>query len=152
MSTDILFRRLKESDLDQIKAIEDDLFTDAWSFEDFRSILKLEFVDFVVAVMSESGSETIAGYCCGYRAYDESEIVNVAVKRDHQKQGIGEKMLQGLMSLEEDAGVKSFFLEVRLSNRPARYMYKKLGFKEAGIRRKFYDSPVEDAVVMSRRV
>ena len=43
---------------------------------------------------------------------------------------------------------KCIFLEVRESNVPAISLYKKLGFEELGIRKKFYEHPVEDAIIM----
>ena len=41
-------------------------------------------------------------------------------------------------------------LDVRCGNEAARALYEKNGFKEDGIRQKFYENPEEDAVLMSR--
>ena len=40
-------------------------------------------------------------------------------------------------------------LEVRESNLPARRLYEKLGFSEAGRRRGFYTDPKEDALLLT---
>ncbi|MGZ7144902.1 GNAT family N-acetyltransferase, partial [Streptococcus pyogenes] len=42
------------------------------------------------------------------------------------------------------------FLEVRESNKAARGLYEKFGFKKVGLRKKYYQNPVEDAVLMAR--
>ena len=40
------------------------------------------------------------------------------------------------------------FLEVRESNRAARIFYKSMGFQEVNVRRDYYASPAESAIVM----
>ena len=47
-------------------------------------------------------------------------------------------------------GMAVLYLEVRESNTPARALYKSLGFEENGIRKNFYEHPVEHAVLMSK--
>ena len=39
-------------------------------------------------------------------------------------------------------------LEVRRSNVPAQRLYERFGFAVAGVRRGYYSSPVEDALVL----
>ena len=52
----------------------------------------------------------------------------------------------------DDKNVTSYFLEVRQSNLPAIALYEKMGYKNIGIRKNFYEKPVEDAVIMSKTV
>jgi ribosomal-protein-alanine N-acetyltransferase len=47
-------------------------------------------------------------------------------------------------------GVRRVFLEVRESNGGARAFYSGLGFAQQGRRRKYYQDPVEDALLLSR--
>jgi ribosomal-protein-alanine N-acetyltransferase len=47
---------------------------------------------------------------------------------------------------EEDC--RFIFLEVRASNGEAKKIYESLGFTTLGVRKSYYSSPVEDAVVM----
>ena len=61
-------------------------------------------------------------------------------------------MLTQLISRgEKDFGIKEFTLEVRLSNMGAIHLYEKLGFVSEGIRKNFYEEPVEDALIMWKR-
>ena len=41
-----------------------------------------------------------------------------------------------------------YYFEVRETNVPAISLYEKLGFEEAGIRKNFYEKPVENALIM----
>ncbi len=59
-----------------------------------------------------------------------------------------------LMEEMEKRGIQKkvdvFFLEVRESNDAARRLYEKMKYKQIGIRKRFYERPVEDAIVMSK--
>ena len=52
------------------------------------------------------------------------------------------------MAQAERWGTVSATLEVRRSNTPARQLYAKAGFVEAGVRPNYYTQPVEDALVL----
>jgi len=49
------------------------------------------------------------------------------------------------------AGASRILLEVRESNRPARRLYEKHAFREVGRRLKYYNHPLEDAILCERR-
>jgi ribosomal-protein-alanine N-acetyltransferase len=44
------------------------------------------------------------------------------------------------------------YLKVRASSKSAQRFYELSGFKVEGIRKKYYGDPVEDALVMMRRL
>jgi ribosomal-protein-alanine acetyltransferase len=73
----------------------------------------------------------------------EREILNLAVSPNFRHQGIATALIRHEL---ERRGVH--FLEVRESNLAARALYRKLGFEEIDRRPKYYDSPVETAIVM----
>lgn len=140
-------RPMREEDLSEVMVIEEALFSDAWSVDGFKETLQQPEADFLVAEDDDLG---IVGYCGSYRALDEAEIVNVAVRSDCQNRGFGQKLVEQLIAAESAEGVKYFVLEVRVSNLAAQHLYEKAGFKNIGIRRRFYDRPVEDAVIMQK--
>ena len=80
---------------------------------------------------------------------DEAEICNVAVRADARKRGVGEALLNRLIEYGKSDKRTRFLLDVRVGNEAAISLYKKLGFKEDGIRPNFYDEPKEDALLMS---
>ena len=80
---------------------------------------------------------------------DEAEICNVAVRADARKRGVGKALLNRLIEYGKSDKKTRFLLDVRVGNEAAISLYKKLGFKEDGIRPNFYDKPKEDALLMS---
>lgn len=83
---------------------------------------------------------------------DEAEILNLAVYPGQRRRGIGLRLVDDAIGACKAAGVRKIFLEVRDSNEAARKFYARMGFTEAGRRRKYYGEPQEDALVLVRRV
>ena len=133
-------------DLDQVMEIENDLISPPWTREGFFTfLLKDENMFFVV---EEKGR--ILGYCSMQTVLDEGDILNVAVTRDRQKEGIGYFLVDSMLMLAAARGIHIVHLEVRESNGSARRLYQRLGFKEDGFRKNYYTEPVENAVLMTK--
>lgn len=140
-------RPMNEEDLEQVETIERESFSVPWSFDAFKSALQQDYTIYLVAC----SGETIVGYCGMYVSLDEGEIPNVAVRREYRGGGIGARMLEALLAEAQKRKVASVFLEVRAGNEPAQALYRKLGFEAAGIRKRFYENPTEDAVIMWKK-
>lgn len=140
------FREMLVEDLDQVMEIENDLISPPWTREGFFTfLLKEENMFFVV---EEKGQ--ILGYCSMQTVLDEGDILNVAVTRDRQKEGIGYFLVDSMLMLAAARGIHIVHLEVRESNGSARRLYQRLGFKEDGFRKNYYTEPVENAVLMTK--
>ncbi len=100
------------------------------------------------AERDECSGGRILGYCGLIRSFDEADITNVTVHEDCRRLGIGRRMLEELLKEGHDMGIKNFSLEVRASNEAAFSLYRKLGFSQEGLRKNFYDNPVEDARIL----
>ena len=74
----------------------------------------------------------------------ECELLNLAVAPEFRRQGVARQLLEPLLNTCDC----ECFLEVRESNQAARIFYKSMGFQEVSLREKYYDSPVEAAIVM----
>ena len=83
-----------------------------------------------------------------YISFEEADISNVAVKKNFRRKNVAENMLNKLFYECGEKGVSDITLEVRETNVPAISLYEKLGFEEAGIRKNFYEKPVENALIM----
>ena len=83
---------------------------------------------------------------------DESHLLNIGINKNERGMGYGEKLLRKMIIAAEVMGSRKIILEVRLSNKTAYQLYKKLGFEEIGIRKKYYRLPDgrEDAYVLSK--
>ena len=141
---ELLIRPMEELDLSQAAAIEKEAITPPWSEQAFRESLGLEHTILLAAI--EDGQ--VAGYCVCYQSFEEGEITNVAVKKELRGQGIAGKLLEKVCSYGKERGLERYILEVRAGNEPAIHLYERSGFTRVGIRKGFYEQPVEDAVIM----
>lgn len=132
----------------QVAEIERKIFSMPWSKEAFFECIKNQSRHYFCAVRNGE----VLGYCGYWSVLDEAEIYNVAVKEEARGRGIGQRLLERLIEYGKLDGRKKFLLEVRYGNKTAINLYKKLGFKEDGIRPKFYDEPQEDALLMSLEI
>ncbi|MCR5583903.1 MAG: ribosomal protein S18-alanine N-acetyltransferase [Lachnospiraceae bacterium] len=147
MGDKMIVRKMTIKDCDRVSEIEKDTFSMPWSRDNFEGSILQENYCLLVAVSEEDDSD-ILGYCCFYYVLDEAEIPNVCVRKDMRGQGIAFKMMTELIKRAKEFEVRDMYLEVRVSNEPARALYRKLGFRDVGIRKGFYDLPKEDAVIM----
>ena len=81
----------------------------------------------------------------------EGDIDKVVVDEKLRGQGIADKLMLELFAKGTARGVEAYTLEVRVGNIPAIRLYEKHGFVSEGVRPKFYEAPVEDALIMWKR-
>jgi ribosomal-protein-alanine N-acetyltransferase len=92
---------------------------------------------------------TLLGYGGISLVADEAEIITVAVAPLYRRRGIARCLMEHMLRLADQTRA-SVYLEVRESNIPARNLYAALGFSETGVRKNYYTSPRENAVLMMR--
>ena len=139
-------RPMTIQDCEQVAQIEAASFSVPWSLRAFTETVEKDNFRYFVA--EESGE--ILGYCGFLFVLDEAEIPNVCVKASARCRGLGKQMMTVLIEEAKKLGMAMLYLEVRESNAPARALYQSLGFEENGIRKNFYEHPVEHAVLMSK--
>lgn len=139
-------RPMTKEDCVQVAQIEASSFSVPWSLNAFTETVEKENFRYFVA--EEEGE--ILGYCGFLFVLDEAEIPNVCVKESARCRGIGKEMMTVLIEEAKKLGMAMLYLEVRESNTPARALYQRLGFEENGVRKNFYEHPVEHAVLMSK--
>lgn len=143
----MILREMLIDDLEQVMEIERELFHVPWTREGFFTFLTRE--DAMFLVVEEKGQ--ILGYCGLLMVLDEGDITNVAVRRDRQKEGIGNFLMESLVRLAAERGVTTIHLEVRVGNDTAIRLYERNGFTRDGIRKGYYSDPTEDALLMTRQ-
>ncbi|MCP1122055.1 ribosomal-protein-alanine N-acetyltransferase [Bacillus sp. AFS018417] len=141
----ITFRNMKEEDIPQIVAIEEASFATPWTAEAFERELKMNEYAHYVVLETEEG---ILGYCGLWVVLDESHITNIAVLPQYRGQRLGEVLLQEVMNKARALGANTMTLEVRVSNEVAKKLYRKFGFQNGGIRKRYYTDNYEDGLVM----
>lgn len=156
----MLVRKMTSEDVASVVAIEAQCFSLPWSEKSFQDSIVREDTIFLVCEMSATdyneesrqgadGLPCIAGYIGMYLSFDEASITNVAVSPEFRRKGCGEQLVAAAKQAAKEANAETIFLEVRVSNEPAISLYKGNGFENLGIRKKFYEHPVEDAYIMS---
>ena len=145
--SEIIVRKMQPEDLLQVCEIEKDNFSLPWSEKSFLESMERNDTVFLVAL----NGEEVAGYLGCYCVAGEGEITNVAVKSSYRRQGIGGKLLETLYKEAKALHTQEFFLEVRESNEAAIGLYSRQGFVKEGVRKNFYEKPVENAVIMWKR-
>ena len=134
--------------LDELFEIEKLCFTPAWSKAQLSDEITRD--DAFTAVSKENG--VITGFCVMRMAGDQAELFQIAVCPDFRRNGTAEKLLSRGICWAREKNAESIFLEVRESNSPAIGLYQKLGFEKLGVRKNYYTQPVENAVIMVRKV
>ncbi|RLC55967.1 MAG: ribosomal-protein-alanine N-acetyltransferase [Candidatus Cloacimonadota bacterium] len=135
-------REMKREDIPNIMKMEKELFAASWEEEMFIEEIEKQYA-YVLEIKNK-----IIGYICGWKLLDEFNITNIAVAPDFQRKGFGKVLVKFLMSKLLDEKCFKFFLEVRESNQAAKKLYDKLGFVVIGLRKNYYHSPEEDAMVL----
>ena len=114
-----------------------------WKLSSFESELENTYNVY----LGYEEDDTLVGFIGCSLMFETLAINNFSVLSSYKRQGIGEKLLQGLLAYGKEKGVENFILEVRVSNEAAIALYKKYGFIEIDIRKNYYEQPVEDAYI-----
>jgi ribosomal-protein-alanine N-acetyltransferase len=140
---------MEEEDIPVILEIENVSFQNPWRATTFSGEIANRGVSFPYVIVHRN-FERVIGYIIYWKIQEEVQISNFAIHPDFRQKGIGEAVMRSVINaIQRDGGVY-VFLEVRPSNLAARNLYKKLGFKVLGTRKGYYQTPLEDALIMGR--
>ena len=153
-------RRLTYADLPQVVAIERRSFPTPWSLAMFVLELSKPSGICLAATVEDApdapgddpaarATHELVGYLVCSRYDAVWHIMNVSVDPDRRRRGIASALLNALFERVGDPAAQ-FTLEVRRSNTGAIELYERLGFRAAGVRRRYYADNGEDAIVMWR--
>lgn len=122
-------------------------FPITWSKDSFERELTNKYARYMVAVKDD----VVVGFAGMWIIIDEAHITNIAVHPEYRGFGIGNMLMDSLLSICKLENVTAITLEVRVSNQRAINLYKKFGFVEEGIRKEYYEDNKEDALIMWKR-
>ncbi len=144
-----MIRFATEADINFLCNLEEDLFpSDCWNEKQF--LYELKENPFSKLVVEEENGE-ILGYCDLWITYEQAQIANIAVNRESQRKGIGQKLMDWMVHESIQNECENLTLEVRVSNQPAISLYEKNGFIQVS-KRKAYYSNGEDAYLMIKPI
>ena len=137
-------RRANAHDLPEIYALEQECFISPWTAE--LLLLDICASEQNLYYVMEIG-ERIIGFAGINVVLDEAHIRKICIAPDMRNNGYGSLFLRELEKQARGRGAEGLTLEVRSSNKAAIAMYEHYGFRQEGLRRKYYDNK-EDALIM----
>jgi len=90
----------------------------------------------------------VVGYCGLMITVDDGHVTNLAVDPAWHRRAIGSRLLLTLAREALRRGATGLTLEVRVANTGAQELYRRFGFRPAGMRKNYYVETHEDALVM----
>ena len=147
--------RMTEHDLLEVVEVEELSGISAWGWDAYYKELQSP-EDVIMLVAKTRATETtqdqaqaIAGFIVSRLVAGELHINNVAVRPEFHRRGIAAQLLTAALKEGRRNGARLAFLEVRAGNAAAQGLYRRCGFQVTGRRRRYYNQPVEDALLMS---
>lgn len=141
----IEIKKFDSSHLDGVYKVETECFDIAWSKKSLEE--QISNPNAVYFVLIEDNE--VCGYGGMWHILDEGDITNIGILPEKRRKGYGGMLLSKLISYMKENNLKSLNLEVRVSNEAAISLYKKHGFYEVGLRKKYYQGR-EDALLLRR--
>ncbi len=117
--------------------------------EDQRKPFPLSLLPTRVPPLIPPDAANIVGFSGLWHMVNEAHITTIATHPDYRGRGVGELMLSTLIGIAYTVHARYVTLEVRVSNYVAQNLYRKYGFSQTGMRRRYYSDNHEDAFVMS---
>lgn len=144
--TEIEVYRLRRRHLNDVIAIEADVFARPWSTAYFMQELSKPNRSYFVA---EYDGEVIGFGGMMFTSENAAHALNVAVTPAFHRRQVGSRLLCVLMMDAIARGVDTIYLEFRVGNVAGYTIYPKFGFEIVDTRRGYYFETGEDGIVMA---
>ena len=143
----LIIRRAEEKDIRPIALLETVCFSDPWSEDSVRYDVMENKLSFYLVAETEG---RVAGYMGIWNIMDEGHITNVAVAPEYRRRHIASAMIEVMLEVTGESGIKRHTLEVRAGNAKAISLYEKYGFEIKAVRPGYYQDNGENAFIMWR--
>jgi [ribosomal protein S18]-alanine N-acetyltransferase len=143
----MLIRQMTSDDIEKVKQIEDTQYKSPWTSMMFlNEITSNKFAHLFVL----EDKDEIIGYSGVWIVSDSATVTKVTISKERQGKGLSNLLMKDLIQRVIDANCAYISLEVRVSNKKAVQLYKKYGFEQVGVRKKYYTDG-EDAFAMVKK-
>jgi ribosomal-protein-alanine N-acetyltransferase len=136
---------MRRRHLRSVLQIEAQVYPRPWTLGLFLSELNLHAARSYFVARAEG---RVVGYGGLMLSLEDAHITTLAVDPAWQRQKLGQRLMVVLAHEAVRRGAKNMTLEVRVSNEPAKALYRRFGLAPAGIRKGYYVESGEDAIVM----
>lgn len=138
--------RLMESrDVLGVFKVDQACFSHNWTQDSYEAETKNILSNYIVAEVDGE----IIGFGGFWQVIDEAHITNIAVMADYRQTGVGQNIMNAMLTLAREKGCVAMTLEVRGDNQPAINFYLKNQFTREGRRKDYYGLGM-DAIIMWR--
>lgn len=140
----IEIKEMTITELDDIKDIFASDFDDFWNYNILKEELESKNSKYIVAIIDRK----IVGFAGIKVMLDEADIMNIVTKKDFRNKGIGNLLLENLITLSRNLNLNTITLEVNEENMPAIRLYEKFGFRNLGVRKNYYKD--KNGIIMTK--
>ena len=135
--------------------IHAEAFANYWNPNDFNDFFAISGTTGLLAEAEGATNSFPAGMAVLRVIGDQADIITIAVRPRHRRQGLARALMQHAMDLAIKSGASTMYLDVEEGNIPAIYLYEALGFRQLSRRKLYYrqkDGTYTDALVMTRKL
>ena len=144
----ISIERMQSSDIAAVAKAERTYFSTPWNESDLSKSLESDTTVFWLA----KAEGELVGYISRMHSFETMDILTICVFEQYRRNGIASRLLAHLEREAGEKGVEKIFLEVRESNLGARSLYENNGYQLISTRKRYYSSPVEDALILQKEI
>lgn len=132
-------------------------FDEGWSAASIETTLGMPGSYGFIAVRADgaggdnAGDDEPLGFALLRAAGGEAEVITIATRPRARGHGVATRLMNVGVQQARDLGADAMFLEVAADNTPAIGLYHRLGFRNVGVRPKYYERANTgriDAIVM----
>lgn len=126
-------RPLVPSDLRAVWRLDEACDPQPWTLSQWRTVQGPRYRGWV----AQAGAE-VCGYALFYMGVEVTELLRLAVDETWRRKGVGGRLVGAGVQEVERSGGGRVLLEVRASNQGAQQLYSNLGFRQVGVRARYY--------------
>ncbi len=146
----IQIRPMQMDDLPAVIALDQQSFSLPWPESSFKFEIESNPLArcWVVELKRDADPPLLVAMIVIWLIIDEAHVATIAVHPEYRRKGVARRLLAFALIDAYHAGMLKSCLEVRRGNNAAITMYELFGYREVGVRRKYYQDNGEDAVLM----
>lgn len=130
----VKIQEITPSDFKSFKDVFNSEFDDFWNLQTLQQEIEASNTYYIVAKYNNQ----VIGFAGIKITLDSADIMNIVVKKDFRKKGVGTFLVENLIKKCDNLNISKLFLEVNEENIYAINLYSKLGFKQISIRKNYY--------------
>lgn len=130
----IVINEAQKKDSKKISEIHMSRFPKSYGIEYIKSLIKNDIYLILVAKKRNK----IIGFIIIQKVIDVSEIITIAIEKNHESLGIGHQLILNVITILKESNVKLITLEVSSTNIRAINLYVKNNFKKKSLRKNYY--------------